>query len=215
LYLATSAFPAAIEMGSGNGRLTIITSMLLFHFAKRLLETGFLHKYTKKVNKFTSSFIGVYYALVCALIFNFSKTVSTGFQPATLPIGLGIFTIGQIGNLFHHWLLASLRSSTTPTPPKRSYGLSGGNIKSKSKSKSNGYEIPQGGLFKYVATPHYLFEVISWLGLAIVSSQLNVYLVALSMAMYLGGRSVSTTKWYRENLPNYPKDRKSMVPFIF
>ena len=59
--------------------------------------------------------------------------------------------VGQLGNLWHHWLLARMRSA-------------GG----------TGYAIPRGGLFDLVTMPHYFFELLAWFGIAAVGAALNV-----------------------------------------
>lgn len=48
----------------------------------------------------------------------------------------------QLGNLYHHWLLAGLRAPA----------IAGGAATKK-------YEVPRGGFFNLVTCPHYLFEV--------------------------------------------------------
>ena len=46
------------------------------------------------------------------------------------------------------------------------------------------------GLFEYVAAPHYLFEIIDWFGMAIVSQHfMNIYLT-IGMT-YLMQRSIA------------------------
>lgn len=62
--------------------------------------------------------------------------------------------------------------------------------------------------------PHYFFELIAWLGVALASQQLNSFLVFCSMFSYLAGRSEATQAWYKSNIKDYP-ERKNLVPFIF
>lgn len=64
--------------------------------------------------------------------------------------------------------------------------------------------------------PHYLFEIIAWAGLALVTMQLNAFLVCAGMASYLSGRSVATTHWYKSKLGDvWPAQRRHLVPFVF
>jgi very-long-chain enoyl-CoA reductase len=37
-------------------------------------------------------------------------------------------------------------------------------------------------------SPHYLFEVIAWVGIAMASGHVSAWLLAASMATYLAGR---------------------------
>lgn len=97
------------------------------------------------------------------------------------------------GNYYHHYLLANLR-----------------------KPGDKSYKVPSGGLFEYVACPHYLFEIITWIGMAIITQHLmNLYFVS-GMSLYLGRRSMAQNKWNRTMLKDkYPKGRKNLMPFIF
>jgi len=114
-----------------------------------------------------------------------------GVSNTLLAAGLALFSIGQAGNLYHHILLARLRgakaegdtSSIDPATRKRSY------------------QLPTGGLFDLVTMPHYLFEIIAWVGLSLCTQQLNVILVAAGMSSYLSGRAAATTEWYRQKFP--------------
>jgi len=63
-------------------------------------------------------------------------------------------------------------------------------------------------------SPHYLFEIIAWLGLAFIGNHLNVFLVAVGMASYLSGRAFKTQKWYEEKFPDWKK-RANIVPGLF
>lgn len=121
-----------------------------------------------------------------------------------LKIGLAAFTVGELGNLFHHYLLSTLRKSDF-TKDKES--------DEKFDVKSN-YLLPKGGLFDFVTMPHYFFELIAWLGIAFVSQDLNVFLVFASMFTYLLTRARATKIWYLKNVDNYPTERKVLVPLL-
>ncbi len=99
---------------------------------------------------------------------------------------------GQALNFYHHLILARLR-----------------------KSGDTGYHVPERGLFAQVACPHYLFEIVAWLGFAIMSGHIIVFSLVFIMICYLTTRSKNTLIWYRENIPSYPADRKAIVPKVF
>ena len=77
-----------------------------------------------------------------------------------------------------------------------------------------GYKIPAGGGFNYVSAPNYLGELIEWTGWAIASWSLP----GLSFAMYTGAnlipRALANHKWYQEKFPEYPEDRKAIIPKV-
>lgn len=162
-------------------------------FLKRQLEVLYLHKYSGKVSVATSSSIGIFYALTSAII---CCVASPSPDMNSTIIGESLFAVGSMGNLYHHWKLAQLRKDSTASAK---------------------YSAPRGGLFDYVAAPHYLFELIAWLGIAVASEHGNAYLVCASMTSYLSGRSVSQNKWNREKFSEeeWPLERKNMVPFLF
>jgi len=164
--------------------------LILFHFFKRLLEVFFLHTYSGKVSKKLATIIGIYYAFVSIIILFMANK---GSNRNTL-IGTVLFGIGVTGNFYHHYILSSLR-----------------------KNDKEKYVSPIGGLFNYVAAPHYLFELFGWLGIAIVSSHMNVYLVFTSMASYLSGRAQAQNEWNRMKFSKkeWPSTRKNIVPFLF
>lgn len=182
-----------------------VSSVLCFlHFLKRDLEVLFLHKYSGSTPYSMAITIGVYYALVSLLVISVSPSfdllsLGEGVLTQNMKIGLILFFTGSTGNFYHHFLLAKLRSTKI------------------SSTEEKKYYPPTGGLFEYVAAPHYFFELIAWLGIAFASSHVNALLVFCSMSSYLCGRSVSQNKWNREKFTKeeWPRSRKNILPFIF
>lgn len=167
------------------------------HFLKRVLEVLFLHRYSGVVGLSISSCIGFYYALVSVLV---ACIATPEPSPNVMYAGVSLFTIGLVGNFYHHFLLANLRHGND----------------SVAKPGEKQYFVPRGGLFKYVAAPHYLFELIGWLGMGIACHHANALLIFTSMSSYLGGRSVAQNKWNMEKFPiEWPSTQKNMIPFIF
>lgn len=77
------------------------------------------------------------------------------------------------------------------------------------------YRVPEGGLFRYVSNPSYLTELLFWAGFALFTWSLaGVYILAISAAN-LVPRAVSSHAWYREKFPDYPKQRKILIPFVW
>jgi 3-oxo-5-alpha-steroid 4-dehydrogenase 1 len=167
----------------------VVFAVLCGHFIKRLLESWFLHKYSRPANPLTTVAIACFYSL-------------TSFFPAYInrqPIseislfvytGLGVFLIGETLNFVHHKILADVRPATMA------------------------YVIPHGGLFDFVACPHYLFELVSWFGLVLIFRHYSMLLFFSLMVLYLTIRSLVTLKWYRERFPDFPPDRKAILLFI-
>lgn len=170
----------------------LVTNLLLLHFVKRVIETLTVHRYSGTLPLPVGVGIGSYYALVVAGISSVATPVP---GPEFMALGVTMFILGELGNLYHHILLAQLR-------------------KAQAGEKSS-YVIPTGGLFDSVTTPHYFFELMAWFGMALAAQQINALLVACTMSSYLGGRAVATSKWYQDRFDDWPAERKHIVPFVF
>ena len=83
------------------------------------------------------------------------------------------------------------------------------------KPGETGYKIPHGGAYRYVSSPNYLGELLEWTGFAIASWSLAGLAFALYTAANLVPRALSNHRWYKENFPDYPGDRRVLVPFVF
>ena len=77
-----------------------------------------------------------------------------------------------------------------------------------------GYVLPTQGLFRYVACPHYLGEILAWCGYALIFHHFAAFAVTLAMTAYLFGRSHNTVKWYRERMEP-PANWRRVIPFIY
>lgn len=106
--------------------------------------------------------------------------------------GIAIFLVGIVGNFYHHCLLSKLR-----------------------KDGEKEYKIPQGGLFDLVICPHYLFEILGFIGISCISQTVYALSFTAGTIGYLTGRSYATRKWYLSKFEDFPKDVKALIPYIF
>jgi protein-S-isoprenylcysteine O-methyltransferase Ste14 len=105
--------------------------------------------------------------------------------------GTAIFFIGYAINIYSDHILRKLR-----------------------KSNSNEYRIPFGGFFRYISSPNYFGEIIEWIGWAIATWSLAGLAFAVFTIANLAPRAISIHKWYMKNFPDYPQNRKAIIPFI-
>ena len=84
------------------------------------------------------------------------------------------------------------------------------NIKKKHKS----YQIPKGYMYKYISCPNYFGEIIEWLGFYIMTLSAPALLFVFWTLCNLVPRAISNHSWYISKFPNYPRDRKAIIPFI-
>lgn len=77
------------------------------------------------------------------------------------------------------------------------------------------YRIPRGGLYRWVSSPNYLGEIIEWSGWALLTWSWPGLVFALWTAANLAPRALSNHRWYRERFPEYPPERKALIPYVF
>jgi len=83
------------------------------------------------------------------------------------------------------------------------------------RKNSHDYEIPYGGMYRFVSCPNYLGEIMEWTGFAIMSWSLAGLSFAVWTIVNLLPRAVANHKWYKQHFPEYPENRKALFPFIF
>tara|TARA_B100000676_G_scaffold41303_1_gene39259 strand:+ start:258 stop:1007 length:750 start_codon:yes stop_codon:yes gene_type:complete len=125
-------------------------------------------------------------------IFNFGSYETEWFWSPFFIIGLSIFLIGLYINIKSDNILIKLREK---------YG--------------SGYHIPKGFLFNKISSPNYFGEILEWLGWFIMTlSPAGLVFFIWTMANLIP-RAKSNHEWSLENIENYPKDRKKVIPFIY
>ncbi len=82
------------------------------------------------------------------------------------------------------------------------------------KESRDEYVLPQGWLFEYISCPHYFGEIIEWGGWAIMTWSLPGLAFFIFTFANLFPRGVSSYKWYKAKFPDYPPERKAVIPFI-
>lgn len=174
---------------SANPIQWIVFSAVFIHFAKRTLESLFLHKYSRPTSLVSTLVIGFFYSQAAFTVGWLNRDPIPAVDPL-FSLGIILFLVGISGNFYHHKLLADLRKGST------------------------GYFIPKGGLFRYVICPHYLFEIIGWVGIALLSRHSAVWMNMLAMVSFLTGQGLRALSWYKATFEDFPKNRKAILPFI-
>lgn len=106
--------------------------------------------------------------------------------------GLGLFAFGYAVNRHADWILLRLRAPG-----------------------ETGYKIPHGGLYRWLSCPNYFGECVEWIGWALLTGSLPGLGFAIWTAANLVPRARSHHRWYQERFPDYPKERRAIVPFVF
>lgn len=105
--------------------------------------------------------------------------------------------IGEIGNFSVHILLRNLRpagSKVRKIPVPNSFPLT--------------------NLFNFVSCPNYTYEFISWIGFTLMTSCLPAALFAFAGMYQMTVWAIGKHKNYKKEFPNYPKNRKAIIPFV-
>ncbi|KAI3991312.1 hypothetical protein MKX01_034631 [Papaver californicum] len=176
-------------------RFLLVNSAVTLHFFKRVFEVLFVHKYSGGMELDSAIVISLSYTL-SAISMIYNQHLMQGIPDPQIDLKLlggVVFLVGIVGNFYHHCILSR-------------------EILGKS---DEGYKIPSGGLFGLVICPHYLFEILIFVGISLMSQTLYPFAFTAGTACYLTGRSYATRKWYLSKFPNFPKHIKALVPFVF
>ena len=78
-----------------------------------------------------------------------------------------------------------------------------------------GYSIPVGGGFRWVTAPNYLGEILEWIGWALLTWSTAGLSFAVFTVANLGPRAWTNHLWYRETFPDYPPERRALIPGVW
>jgi protein-S-isoprenylcysteine O-methyltransferase Ste14 len=79
---------------------------------------------------------------------------------------------------------------------------------------NNGYQIPYGGAYRGVYCPNYLGETVEWAGWALATWSPAGLAFALYTVANLAPRAIDHHAWYRRNFPDYPAERRALIPYV-
>lgn len=145
------------------------------------------------------------------------------YQRPRFWLGISMWAVGCVGNIVHDEILLNIRRKKGAENAKKTPEQI-----EKEKKKGEHYGIPYGLLYKYISYPNYFCEWIEWLGFALAASPLPSFeglgpflatvtppfLFFSAEVFTMVPRAVRGHQWYRNRFPNYPKERKAVVPFL-
>ena len=106
--------------------------------------------------------------------------------------GLALFLIGFVINRQADQILRSLR-----------------------RPGESGYRVAHRGLYRWVSCPNYLGEITIWIGWAVATWSLPGLAFALWTMANLVPRARAHHAWYRGYFPDYPQERRVLVPGLW
>ena len=170
------------------------------HFARRASESAWVHRYGKATVPTGDVVTEYLYYWGFAAWNAFSLTSTNYAEPARWLViaGIVIFVVAELGNARAHRMLRDLRPLGTKTRV-----------------------IPRGFLFERVSCPHYLFEILSWVGFALLTETWAARAFLIVGAGILGSWAHARHLAYRrdfdgrEGREKYPASRHALIPGVF
>ncbi|KAI6186157.1 Very-long-chain enoyl-CoA reductase [Aphelenchoides besseyi] len=173
-----------------------------FHYAKRLYETQFVHRFSNGTMPVRNLFKN------CSYYWGFAAFISYFinhplFTPPTLGAlqlygGVLAFVVCELGNLSIHLLLRDLRPAGS---------------KERKIPYPNSNPLTQ--LFNFVSCPNYTYEVGSWIAFSVFTQSLPALLFTTAGFIQMKIWAAGKHRNYKKEFPDYPKDRKPIVPFVY
>jgi very-long-chain enoyl-CoA reductase len=171
----------------------LAAALFTLHFFKRELETLFVHRFGNDTmpifNLFKNS--SYYHGFAFYIAYYTLHPDYTSPSVNQIHLGAAIFVLCELANLRCHLMLANLR------PPG-----------------TRERKIPKGFLFEYVSCANYFFEILAWVGFTIMTNSIPSLLFTLAGAGQMLVWAQGKHRRYKKEFPDYPKNRKALIPFL-
>jgi len=131
-----------------------------------------------------NGFINGYYFSAFARVYTWDWLIDLRFI-----LGMVVFCAGVFINWWSDQILLDLR-----------------------KGGKKGYFIPRGGMFRWISCPNFFGEILEWTGFAIMTWSPAALVFALWSLFNMVPRALDHHKWYRKTFPDYPQERKAILP---
>ena len=199
VFLGRSALRGA-SLSSLDPVVLLSASMWCFHFARRAAESAWVHRYGKAsvpMSDVVTEYIYYWGFAAC----NALSLTSTSYRAPSawlVVLGSAVFVLAELGNAKAHRMLRALRPA-------------GSKVR----------RIPRGFLFESVSSPHYLFEILSWVGFALVTETWAARAFLVVGAGILGAWAHARHAAYRKDFDGregrelYPASRRALIPGLF
>lgn len=172
-----------------------------FHYAKRLLETLFIHRFSHAtmpiMNIFKNSAYYWGFAAFVSYFVNHPLYTPPMLGDVQVYGGLAFFALCELGNFSVHVALRNLRPPGT-------------------KERRIPYPTsnPLTSLFWFVSCPNYTYEVGAWAAFTFMTQCLPAGLFTLAGFYQMAVWALGKHRNYKKEFEKYPKNRKAILPFI-
>lgn len=174
----------------------VMIGLFCFHYFNRILVFPFrLHTRGKKMPLLIVG-SAVFFNLMNGFglgyfFYAFAEYPDTWLTDPRFLIGIVLFVTGMFINWKADTILISLR-----------------------KPDETHYVIPRAGLFSRVSCPNLAGELLEWFGYALLCWNLPAWTFLIWTAANLVPRALSHHRWYHQRFPDYPQERKAIVPYL-
>ncbi|KAG6440468.1 probable very-long-chain enoyl-CoA reductase art-1 [Manduca sexta] len=169
------------------------------HYAKRIFETLFIHRFSHGTMPLRNLFknCSYYWLFTLYVAYHVNHPLYTPPSRTYFYVGLAGFIICELGNFSIHLLFKNLRPPGTkvrrvPVPDGNPFSL----------------------LFNYVSCPNYTYEFGSWLFFTIMTHCAPAGIFAAAGFYQMAVWALGKHRNYKKEFPNYPKGRKAILPFV-
>ncbi|XP_070503401.1 polyprenal reductase [Chironomus tepperi] len=193
-------------------RLETLTalSLITVQCTRRFIETNFLQIFSKKSKiNLTHYFCGFlhYYGIVILIIAKSDGFNTENNQQAHIIDGVKDVFLAFLTTVV--FLYLNYKQFETNMIFINLRKLKSGKI------MTEHHALPKGGLFKYVSSPHMFTEVGMYVIMYVLLYKNSTYTYCLFWVISNQTcNAILTHKWYVETFKDYPKDRKSIIPFL-
>eukprot|EP01137_Pigoraptor_chileana_P029414 Opistho-2@14629 len=171
-----------------------------FHYAKRVLETIFVHRFSHGTMPIFNLFknCSYYWGFAAFIAYFVNHPLFTAPGEDQVKIGLALFAFAELGNFSIHIALRNLRPAGSKV---RRIPFAGAN--------------PFTWLFGLVSCPNYTYEAIAWTGFSIMTQSLSAVIFTIAGLVQMSVWALGKHRNYKKEFGNeYPRGRKAILPFL-
>lgn len=192
-------YGARAASAPGSTAMHVAALCWTLHYAKRILETLFIHRFSHESMPLRNLFknCAYYWGFAAWIAYYVNHPAYTPPPNAWLVAGAAGFFVCELGNLSIHLALRNLRSDGSRT---RRIPYPTGN--------------PFTLLFRYVSVPNYTYEIGSWLCFSLMTSTASALVFTVAGFVQMTEWAIKKHVNYRKEFPDYPKGRRAIVPFL-
>lgn len=170
-------------------------AMVTFHFLKREYETIMVHRFSHSTMPLSNLFKNsAHYWILSGFgigHFLYSDSFKSTKSVPLIYASVAVFIAAELGNFRTHLILRDLRPEG-----------------------SNTRAIPRGFGFNLLSCPNYFFEMVAWCAFSFMTDLPSAWFFTVVASGQMWLWAVKKHKRYLKEFPDYPTNRKPMIPFI-